>query len=69
MDSRAMSKAIERRGLRRAISLLALVSLGAGFLISAPAAATGKSALVKGATVKADRHSPTGYTVWFVGAG
>ncbi|MEV2242520.1 Ig-like domain repeat protein [Micromonospora sp. NPDC049891] len=62
-----MRKAIGRRRLSRAISLLAIMSLGAGVsaTISAPAAA-GKRPIVEGATVKADRGSPTGYTVTFV---
>lgn len=61
-----MRKAIGRRGLRRAISLLALMSLGAGTIASAPAAAAGGKKVVEGATVAADRNSPTGYTVKFV---
>lgn len=61
-----MRKAIGRRRLRRAISLLALMSLGAGAVVSAPAAVAGGPRIVEGATVKADRRSPTGYTVTFV---
>ncbi|RIV40256.1 Ig-like domain repeat protein [Micromonospora radicis] len=63
-----MRKTIGRRRLSRAISLLALMSLATGAVVSAPAAAAGKHepAVVKGATVTADRNSPTGYTVKFV---
>ncbi|GAA4471718.1 hypothetical protein GCM10023170_090460 [Phytohabitans houttuyneae] len=61
-----MRKAIGRRGLRRAVSLLAFMSLGAGATVSAPPAVAGGPAMVKGATVKADHRSPTGYTVRFV---
>ncbi|GID31061.1 alpha/beta hydrolase [Paractinoplanes brasiliensis] len=61
-----MRKAIGIRRLGRAISSLALVSLGVSAIVSAPAAAAGKPAIVQGATVKADRNSPTGYTVRFV---
>ncbi|GIJ10503.1 alpha/beta hydrolase-fold protein [Micromonospora andamanensis] len=63
-----MRKATGRRRLSRAISLLAIMSLGAGAsaAISAPAAIAGKRPIVEGATVKADRGSPTGYTVTFV---
>ncbi|MFI5897380.1 alpha/beta hydrolase-fold protein [Actinoplanes sp. NPDC051513] len=61
-----MRKAIERRRLRRAISLLLFVSLGAGIIVSPPAATAGERAIVEGATVRADRHSPTGYTAKFV---
>ncbi|WP_341718104.1 alpha/beta hydrolase-fold protein [Micromonospora sp. FIMYZ51] len=50
----------------RAASLLAVMSLGAGTIVSAPAAAAGKTKIVEGATVTADRSSPTGYTVKFV---
>ncbi|MEO3772995.1 Ig-like domain repeat protein [Micromonospora sp. B9E7] len=48
------------------ISLLTFVSLGAGVIAPTPAAAAGKPTAVEGATVKKDRHSPTGYTVRFV---
>ncbi|MBX7270139.1 Ig-like domain repeat protein [Micromonospora sp. Llam7] len=61
-----MRKAIGRRRLRRAISLLAFMSLGAGAVVSAPAAAAGRPAIVEGATVRADHRSPTGFTVKFV---
>ncbi|MEV4715470.1 Ig-like domain repeat protein [Micromonospora sp. NPDC049374] len=63
-----MRKAIGRRRLSRAISLLAIMSLGAGAsaTISAPAAVAGKRPVAEGATVKPDRGSPTGYTVTFV---
>ncbi|PZV90012.1 Ig-like domain (group 3) [Micromonospora phaseoli] len=61
-----MRKAIGRRRLRRAISLLAIMSLGVGAVASAPAAAAGRPAVAEGATVTADRSSPTGYTVKFV---
>ncbi|MEV4620729.1 alpha/beta hydrolase-fold protein [Asanoa sp. NPDC049573] len=60
-----MRKTIGRRGFTRAISVLALVALGATVL-AAPAAATGSAAIVEGATVTADNDSPTGYTVTFV---
>ncbi|WP_167517392.1 alpha/beta hydrolase-fold protein [Micromonospora orduensis] len=46
------------------ISLLAFISLGAA--VAAPAAALAKPPVGPGATVMADRHSPTGYTVTFV---
>lgn len=63
-----MRKAIGRRRLSRAISLLAIMSLGAGAsaTLSAPAAIAGKRPVVEGATVKPDHGSPTGYTVTFV---
>lgn len=61
-----MRRAIGRRRLRRVISLLALVSLGAGVIAPTPASAAGRPTTVEGATVKKDRHSPTGYTVRFV---
>ncbi|MEV4539955.1 alpha/beta hydrolase-fold protein [Asanoa sp. NPDC049518] len=61
-----MTKAITRRDFGRGISLLALGSIGAGLIGSAPASAAGRSTVVEGATVKADPHSPTGYTVTFV---
>jgi enterochelin esterase-like enzyme len=61
-----MRKAIGSHRPRRAILLAAFVSLGASFIFSAPAAATGTPAVVEGPIVKADRHSPTGYTVKFV---
>lgn len=61
-----MRKAIGRRRLSRAISLLAIMSLGAGTIFSAPAAAAGRPPAAQGATVIADRGSPTGYTVKFV---
>jgi enterochelin esterase-like enzyme len=61
-----MRKAIGRRRLGRAISLLAFMSLGAGAGVSAPAAVAGRPAIVEGATVRADHDSPTGYTVKFV---
>ncbi|BCJ59636.1 alpha/beta hydrolase-fold protein [Micromonospora endophytica] len=62
-----MRKAIGRRRLGQAVSMLAIMSLGAG-VISAPATAGGKHkpATKQGATVTADRNSPTGYTVTFV---
>ncbi|MFI7079760.1 Ig-like domain repeat protein [Micromonospora sp. NPDC049903] len=55
-----------KRRLRRTVSLLATMSLGVGLVVSAPAAASAKPAGKEGATVKADKHSPTGYTVTFV---
>ncbi|MET7877526.1 alpha/beta hydrolase-fold protein [Micromonospora profundi] len=61
-----MRKAIGRRGLARAVALLAFASLGASAIVSAPAAAATTTALVEGATVTADSTSPTGYTVRFV---
>ncbi|MFY1688410.1 Ig-like domain repeat protein [Plantactinospora sp. WMMB782] len=62
-----MKMPIAERRLRRAISLLAFMSLGAGAVVSAPAAAAaGGHRIVEGATVRADRGSPTGYTVRFV---
>ena len=63
-----MRKAIGRRRLRlrRAISVLAFMSVGAGVILSAPAAVAGRPRIVEGATVIADRSSPTGYTVRFV---
>ncbi|MDG4790438.1 Ig-like domain repeat protein [Micromonospora sp. WMMD1102] len=62
-----MKMAIAGRRLRRAISLLAFMSLGAGAIVPAPAvAAAGGHRIVEGATVRADRGSPTGYTVRFV---
>ncbi|WP_326549910.1 alpha/beta hydrolase-fold protein [Micromonospora sp. NBC_01813] len=61
-----MRKPIGRRRLRYAISLLACLALGAGAVGSAPASAAGKHRIVEGATVTADRGSPTGYTVKFV---
>jgi enterochelin esterase-like enzyme len=51
---------------RRAISVLAFMSVGAGVILSAPAAVAGRPRIVEGATVVADRGSPTGYTVRFV---
>ncbi|MEU5910483.1 alpha/beta hydrolase-fold protein [Micromonospora sp. NPDC047527] len=42
------------------------MSLGAGAIVSAPAAAAAGPAIVQGATVKADPASPTGYTAKFV---
>ncbi|GIJ78771.1 hypothetical protein Xph01_32030 [Micromonospora phaseoli] len=42
------------------------MSLGVGAVASAPAAAAGRPAVAEGATVTADRSSPTGYTVKFV---
>jgi hypothetical protein len=61
-----MRKAIRRRRLGRTISLLAFMSLGAGAIVSAPAAVAAGPAIVEGATVRADNDSPTGYTVEFV---
>jgi enterochelin esterase-like enzyme len=61
-----MGKAIGRRRLRCAISLLAFMSLGAGATVFAPPAVARKPGTVEGATVRADRDSPTGYTVKFV---
>lgn len=61
-----MRKVIGRRSLRFAVSALACLSLGAGAVISAPAASAGKRTIVEGATVTADHGSPTGYTVKFV---
>ncbi|WP_158566365.1 alpha/beta hydrolase-fold protein [Micromonospora craterilacus] len=61
-----MRNAIGRRRLRRAISLLAFMAVGAGAIASPPAAAAGEPAKVDGATVKADSGSPTGYTATFV---
>ncbi|MBF9131231.1 Ig-like domain repeat protein [Plantactinospora sp. S1510] len=61
-----MRKATGRRRLRRAVSLLAFISLGAGAVVAAPAAAAGRPTSVEGPTVRPDRHSPTGYTVTFV---
>jgi enterochelin esterase-like enzyme len=52
--------------MRRAISLLAFMSLGAGAIVCAPPAFARKPAIVEGATVKADHRSPTGYTAKFV---
>ncbi|TNH29661.1 hypothetical protein FHG89_11685 [Micromonospora orduensis] len=59
-----MRKTIAGRRLGRVISLLAFISLGAA--VAAPAAALAKPPVGPGATVMADRHSPTGYTVTFV---
>lgn len=59
-----MRETTGRRRLRLAISILAFTALGAG-VVPAPAAAAGRPPIVQGATVKADRHSPTGYTVTF----
>ncbi|RAN92247.1 hypothetical protein GAR05_06238 [Micromonospora saelicesensis] len=61
-----MRETTGRRRLRLAISILAFTALGAGAVVPAPAAAAGRPAPVPGATVKADRTSPTGYTVTFV---
>ncbi|MEW2429324.1 alpha/beta hydrolase-fold protein [Micromonospora sp. NPDC047644] len=61
-----MRETTGRRRLRLAISILAFTALGAGAVIPAPAAAVGRPAPVPGATIKADRDSPTGYTVTFV---
>ncbi|WFE38207.1 alpha/beta hydrolase-fold protein [Micromonospora sp. WMMD998] len=65
-----MREAIGGRRLSRAISLLALMALGAGagVTVSAPAAVAGRHrpAVAPGATVKPDHKSPTGYTVTFV---
>lgn len=61
-----MRKAIERRRLMRAASLLAIASLGVGAIVSAPAAVAAEPAVVEGATITADQNSPTGYTVTFV---
>jgi enterochelin esterase-like enzyme len=49
---------------RRVISLLTFVSVGA--VVTSPAAVAGRPGMVEGATVRTDRHSPTGYTVTFV---
>jgi enterochelin esterase-like enzyme len=46
------------------ISLLTVVSVGA--VVTSPAAVAGRPGMVEGATVRTDRHSPTGYTVTFV---
>lgn len=61
-----MRTAFEGHRLWRETAVLALVALGAGFVVAAPAAATARPAMVNGATVTADRRSPTGYTVRFV---
>jgi enterochelin esterase-like enzyme len=61
-----MRKAIGRRRLGRAVSLLAFMSLGAAAIVSAPAAVADEPAIVEGPTVRADPDSPTGYTVEFV---
>ncbi len=61
-----MRTAIQRRRLRRAISMFAFMSLGAGAIVSAPAAVAAGPAIVEGATVTADPSSPTGYTGKFV---
>lgn len=61
-----MKTPIGRRKLRRAVSLLAFASLGAGAIVSAPAAFAEDPAVVEGTTVTADPDSPTGYTVTFV---
>ncbi|MFD6566886.1 alpha/beta hydrolase-fold protein [Micromonospora profundi] len=61
-----MRKAIGRRQLARAVAVLAVVSLGASAVVSAPAAAATTAAVVEGATVTADNASPTGYTATFV---
>ena len=61
-----MRETTGRRRLRLAISILTLTALGAGPSSPAPAAAAGRPAPAPGATVKADRTSPTGYTVTFV---
>ncbi|MBY8871677.1 Ig-like domain repeat protein [Micromonospora sp. PLK6-60] len=42
------------------------MSLGAGAIVSAPAAVAAEAAIAEGATVTADTSSPTGYTVTFV---
>lgn len=61
-----MRKAIGRRRLKPAISLLAFMSIGAGAIVFAPAAVAAEPPIVEGATVTADHDSPTGYTVKFV---
>ncbi|MFF5180597.1 alpha/beta hydrolase-fold protein [Micromonospora sp. NPDC000316] len=61
-----MRKAIGRRQLARAVAVLAVVSLGASAVVSAPAAAATTAAVVEGVTVTADNASPTGYTATFV---
>ncbi|PMR62069.1 hypothetical protein C1A38_06160 [Verrucosispora sp. ts21] len=60
-----MKRAIGRGPVRRAITMLAFMSLGVGAVVSAPAAAATPTT-VEGATVRADNGSPTGYTVDFV---
>ena len=60
-------KGSQGRGLRRALSLLALMSFGsAGALVAAPSASAEDPAIVQGPNVVADPGSPTGYTVTFV---
>ncbi|MFY1704902.1 alpha/beta hydrolase-fold protein [Micromonospora sp. WMMA1923] len=62
-----MRTTIGRRRLGRAVTVLACLSLGAGAVAPAPAVAgKPRPATAEGATVTADRHSPTGYTVTFV---
>ncbi|AEB42579.1 alpha/beta hydrolase-fold protein [Micromonospora maris] len=61
-----MKRAIGKGPTRRAITMLALMSLGVGAVVSAPAAAAAAPATAEGATVRADNGSPTGYTVDFV---
>jgi len=61
-----MKKPIGRRRFRRVVSLLAFASLGAGAIVSAPAAFADDPAIVEGPTVTANPASPTGYTVTFV---
>ncbi|MFC3504036.1 alpha/beta hydrolase-fold protein [Micromonospora krabiensis] len=61
-----MRRVIGRRRLWRTVSALALMSLAVGAVAPTPAAAAAAPAIVEGATVRADRQSPTGYTVTFV---
>jgi len=61
-----MNKPIGTRRFRRAVSVVAFLSLGAGGLAVAPAAFADAPAPVPGATVAANPYSPTGYTATFV---
>lgn len=61
-----MKKRIAGRKLRRAGSLLAIMSLGASAIVFAPAALAEEPAMVEGPNITADAGSPTGYTVTFV---
>jgi enterochelin esterase-like enzyme len=54
------------RRLKRAMALLASVSLGVSAIAFAPAASADDPAPVEGTTVTANPSSPTGYTVTFV---
>lgn len=61
-----MRKPSWRGGLRLAVSVLAVASLGVGAVVTAPASLAVDAAPTEGATVTADAGSPTGYTVEFV---